>query len=696
MIIMNKKMLSLAALAMVAVFASCSDEGDVSPPNYVETSNYTLKNSVDQSRLLNLNSSTASIWTYSAVLSNEIVVESEPSVPVEAVNIIGRDDLSWNVQQGDILYIPANESWSVNNQIGFKANTKLYVEGDITLSYYVEWGSIAEIYVLSGGSITFTDGFNTNDLTIKVWGESFFEGNFEVNEHASFYNYNQANTLVVENSRGDAQLSTQGTFETVASVKANYLDLGGSEDSSKTFKFGSCVFVDNEFSVFTKTQVYLFSYLEAKLIDLDSEGSAIYIEKDVYISTDELVFNSDTHFVNNSADGYAVIAADYVKIHNDDYFNRLSGGPINLCYTTLEDDQQRTNDAAIEIQWSSNVVFNQDTYIPSTDCRPEFGTNGGDDEEDGDYVLEHDAVVTSPQIERISATAIDFLNGNVFVSWHEREDPYQGYIDVINMTDMTITATYYTTELDFNHIYVTGETIYIAGGNSNGAFYSEVDYNSSASSVGVDIVKIEGSSGNCILQEVDDKWVVSGANGGVTILTGEGDDMQSNFTSLLQAKYVTKYGSNMAVLAGIEDAKIYEFNLSGEYVKDYSVGTIGVDDGKNTLFVDGSEIYACLGTGGLQIFENGAKSREFTGSEVGSVNCVDTDDNFIYVANGLAGLMILDKSTLEVIKEYKLGDASANFVRKGTDGYIYVAYGLKGVHRFKLGQLTSQGITYFN
>ncbi len=96
------------------------------------------------------------------------------------------------------------------------------------------------------------------------------------------------------------------------------------------------------------------------------------------------------------------------------------------------------------------------------------------------------------------------------------------------------------------------------------------------------------------------------------------------------------------------------------------------------------------------MYNGGSFSREFTGEEVGSVNCVDIDDNYIYVANGLAGLMILEKSTLNVVKEFKLGDASANFVRKGEDGYIYVAYGLKGVHRFKLGMLTSEGIQYLN
>lgn len=688
---MKKKLLLSCAIAVAAsVFISCSKDGDISPP--AETSYFTLKNRTDQSRLLNLSESSANVWTRSSASSNAITVEAEPSIPANATDITGRTDLSWNVNEGEALYLPAGESWGADMQIYLNTGCKLYVAGELTLNYWAAWGSIAEINVLKGGKIIFTDGFNTNDLKIKVWGESKFEGDFEVNENASFFNYNPENTLTVRNDLQTAMLSTQGTFETVGSVLANYLDLGGSEDATKTFKFGGCVTVDKEFSVFTKTQVHLFSYLSAELIDLDSEGSVIFLEKDVLISAKSLIFNSNTHFVNNSESGYAVIDADYVKIHNDTYLNRLSGGPINLCYKTLEDDQERQNDEATEIEWSSNVVFNQNTYIKPEGCHPGFGKD--DEPKDDEFILEHDAVVTSPDIERISATSIDFLNGNVFVSWHERELPYQGYIDVVNMDNMLITATYYTTELDFNHIYVDNQNIYITGGNRNGAFYSEVDYSASANSVDIDIVKVEGSSGNCILKENNEKWIVSGANGGVTTLSGEGDEIQSNYTPLAEAKYITKYGNNMAVLAGINDAKIYEYDLKGSLVKEYSVGAIGVDDGKNTLFVDGSDIYACLGTGGLKVFNNGNLSREFTKEEVGAVNCVDMDDKFIYVANGLAGLMVLDKTTLEVIKEYKLGNASANFVRKGEDGFIYVAYGLKGVHRFKLGKLTSDGIQY--
>ncbi len=70
--------------------------------------------------------------------------------------------------------------------------------------------------------------------------------------------------------------------------------------------------------------------------------------------------------------------------------------------------------------------------------------------------------------------------------------------------------------------------------------------------------------------------------------------------------------------------------------------------------------------------------------QIGSVNCIDTDDEFIYIANGTRGLTIVDKATWKTVKEYTLGGASANYIKLGADGYIYVAYGLKGVHRFRL------------
>ncbi len=657
-----------------AVLFSCNTTGeDLSPPN---STTVTLKSSSDQTRVHELYSPSfaASSSAYSTMPQFRIASiptsEAEPSIPTDATSMVGKD-LSWGVSANSSYYLPANETYT--GQIMFDSSTSYYIAGDLTLNYWNVWGATGcTIYVLEGGSLTVTG--EVNYITVKNWGTINFNGDFEINADGEFYNYS-TQPLTTEN-----HLSLRGTFYSASEVEAESILLSG----DKEIVFADCVTVEQDFYAENYANVYLNKGLESASVTLDSYAK-IYLQENSLVKTSSMIYNNDSRFVNESATGYAVIAIEnYLKIHNNTYYERMSGGEIRLhCdESNIEDDQSET-----AIQWAASVIINaSNTYIaPEDNCFGGYGDNSGDTEDE--LALEHVTSVDSPDYERISATSIDFKEGYAFVSWHEREDNYQGYIDVMNMTDLVIAATYYTTELDFNHIYVSPNNIYVAGGNKDGAFYSSVDYSLTESSVDIDIINVEGASGNCILQEDGYNWIVSGANGGITRSNGVDSDI---YTNLAEAKFVTKYGDNMAVLAGVSpsDAIIYEYNTDGDFVKQYTVGSIPTVDGKNTLFADGDDIYACLGEGGLKVFNNGTQSKAFeniTGS--GSVNCVDVDDNYVYIANGVAGLYILDKETLEVLKTYQLGDTSANYVKLGDNGLIYVAYGLDGVHVFKLKTL---------
>ncbi|MFI3297350.1 MAG: hypothetical protein R3Y59_06945 [bacterium] len=658
--------------AACVMLTACNTTGkDLSPPS---STTVTLKSSSDQTRVHELYSPSfaASSSAYSTMPQFRIASiptsEAEPSIPTDATSMVGKD-LSWGVTANSSYYLPADETYS--GQIMFDNSTCYYIAGNLTLSYWNVWGATGgTIYVLEGGSLTVTG--EVNYIAVKNWGTINFNGDFEINSEGEFYNYS-TQPLTTDN-----HLSLRGTFYSASEVAAKSILLSG----DKEIVFAECVTVDQDFYAENYANVYLDKGLESASITLDSYAK-IYLQENSLVKTSSITYNNDSRFINESATGYAVIAIDsYLKIHNNTYYERMSGGEIRLhCdESNIEDDYSGT-----AIQWAANVSLNaSNTYIASEDnCFGGYGENSGDTSED-EVTLEHVTSLDSPDYERISATSIDFKDGYVFVSWHERGDYYQGYIDIMNMTDLIIAATYYTTELDFNHIYVSPNNIYVTGGRSKGAFYSSIDYSLTDSSVDIDIISVEGSSGNCILQEDGDNWIVSGANGGITISNEVDSDI---YTDLAEAKFVTKYGNNMAVLAGVSpsDAVIYEYDTDGDFVKQYTVGTIPTTDGKNTLFADGDDIYACLGEGGLKIYNNGSAVKSFentTGS--GSVNCVDVDDNYIYIANGVAGLYILDKESLDVVKTYQLGDTSANYVKLGDNGLIYVAYGLDGVHTFKL------------
>ena len=136
----------------------------------------------------------------------------------------------------------------------------------------------------------------------------------------------------------------------------------------------------------------------------------------------------------------------------------------------------------------------------------------------------------------------------------------------------------------------------------------------------------------------------------------------------------------------------------------FEVGSIYPVDGKNVCVCDNEYIYVCKGQNGFGVYD-------YAGNRVGgsnrSANGVDVDEHHIYLAAG-DGLVILDKhstytdvngnSCNRMIKRLcytgcaatKVNNntdvkQSANFVKKGPDGRIYVAYGMYGLQIYELG-----------
>ncbi|MFI3323263.1 MAG: hypothetical protein SNI45_02345 [Rikenellaceae bacterium] len=684
---MKTTKITMTLLSTALLAAACSTDDSVSPSssssNDISSNTVTLKNEVDESRLTSMNIND-DIWTRSSseAYEGDITILDCPTLPTEnIVDLSQQDPWSYSAKEGEVLYIPANYTHDL--PIGFYYNgSDLYVAGDLTYNS-TSWGK-GNIYILDGGSVTFPANFALSDIQVYSWGKINFEGNCTINSSSSLYNYSDYTLELTSSDGNEFNLQINSNFESVGCIVADKVEIIGANqwESSRIVKFGDCVNVGT-LDLSNYGELYISSYgLVADVVDLHSYSNLYLTGGTLVLVSGSINFENYSCFVNLSTE-YAVIDTELVTIDNNTFLNRINGGPVDLNYRSCEDDNSGN-----DIQWTSNVVFNQETYVADNDCHDGYGASTDEPKEP---VLEHDAVVTSPNIERISATSIDFNDGRVFVSWHEAGSNYQGYIDVVDMESMSIEATLYTTELDFNHMYINNGVAYVTGGdNKQGAFYSEVAYSSGSDSVSVEVIYVEGSSGNCITIENDEKWVVSGSNGGLTIVeteevNGETKDVQ-NYTDLAEAKFVEPYNGVMAVLAGLESTYIYEYDLNGTLTDSYDVGSIDPSDGKNTLHADGDAIYACLSTSGLVKAVGGVVDSSLSLSEdqIGSVNCIDTDDNYIYIANGTHGLTIVDKSTWATVKEYTLGGASANYIKLGEDGYIYVAYGLNGVHRFRL------------
>lgn len=128
------------------------------------------------------------------------------------------------------------------------------------------------------------------------------------------------------------------------------------------------------------------------------------------------------------------------------------------------------------------------------------------------------------------------------------------------------------------------------------------------------------------------------------------------------------------------DAKTFDTNVK-----------IEPNDGKNVIAVKDNKIYACLSSAGLYVYDMDGneqwhyqmptpKNKE--GKWKALCNGCFVDNNYVYLAYGSYGIVVIDKNTHKVIAHRAL-ENSANYITV-YDGYIYVAYGRSRMQVFKL------------
>lgn len=115
------------------------------------------------------------------------------------------------------------------------------------------------------------------------------------------------------------------------------------------------------------------------------------------------------------------------------------------------------------------------------------------------------------------------------------------------------------------------------------------------------------------------------------------------------------------------------------------------NDGKNVIAVRDNLIYACLSSAGLYVYDMDGNEqwhyqmptpKNQEGKWKALCNGCFVDNNYVYLAYGSYGIVVIDKNTHKVIAHRAL-EKSANYITV-YEGYIYVAYGRSRMQVFKL------------
>lgn len=403
---------------------------------------------------------------------------------------------------------------------------------------------------------------------------------------------------------------------------------------------------------------------------------------------------------------------------------------IKFYYNVPEENTILTEDNLIVPE---SVSIHANSWLPASEdgCRSETGK-----------VPVAEILPPTPiASHKYSATGIAFNGNTVYLCWHSNPETnmnyaqgdfspsvsdiedFGGIIDVINIDTYDITNSIFeqtmeNSEFKYNHIIYSANHLYSAATNKKvGAALSEIaltaDGKFPLSEQFEEVrVNLTGYSANCVDRIGDELVTISGySNGGINKFSiNDISNQEKKFINTnvedFQGKYVYYNNSNGKVITLNNTSKgiITIYNTSMQPESSFEVGAINPVDGKNVCICDNNYIYVCKGLNGFVVYD-------YNGNKVGGskkhANGVDVDDNYIYLAAG-DGLVILDKHSTyldaedgntynRTIKKFHYTGKgatmvtdeisvkqSANFVKKGPDGRIYVAYGMYGLQIYEL------------
>ena len=324
-----------------------------------------------------------------------------------------------------------------------------------------------------------------------------------------------------------------------------------------------------------------------------------------------------------------------------------------------------------------------------------------------------DLIASEESPDGQSATCIQSANNKLYVSYHTYGDKkFGGNIEVLSMTgnQLNVDAKKAAENCDYNHLIVDGNSLYLAGSgtNSAGAFLGKVDINDGNLGEEVKLYAIDNKTkmdANCVA-EFKGEHVVATTQGLTSF------DKDFNFWSKkgTEGKHVVTANSKLYTLDVDGNVNVYE-NKDLESPVTYQVGAVYPKGNKAVMAVEekSGDIYVCKGENGVakisgttgEVKEDFFKCPTFTnpkttdlaGKVKGRANGIAIGGDYIYVACGGYGLVVLDREGHVVCHRkanaYNANDnsGSANYVAvENVNGeeYVYVAYGQNRVQVFKV------------
>ena len=585
--------------------------------------------------------------------------------------------------------------------ITFKSGAKAYIDGSIRAK---------NLTIEDGAVVTATRNI-LNATKVDLAGA------LKVGGFCKSENLNITGLLDASNANAVVKVTKQLNLEDGSLIKANYVNVtdntySGDKGNKKVVKVG-----DAQLNLKKGGQIQIADLgvinvnnlttdnASAAQIQLQGNNAVAVIKADNFTNNGDATINAFATPGTNS-----VLLLQMSKCFMGTT-QMPSSGDLDISASYLDYDKA-TSGALVEPKDEDNEQYG---YILSEEAKKASATP------------KLDLVASFGDNNGMSASCIQTVGNYVYVSYHtygNGKTNLKGGLEVLHMADNKLTGDQVVNGkagMDINHVMVDNNKAYIAATDINkGAFLGVVPlennvYSTTMTQYVLDALNKKNKiDANCVVKYGDN--IVMSSTRGYEFYDNEFG--HTYFQTTADAKGLASANGNLYSLLATGKNTTGTVNVfngidlrQDKATKSFTTnGNVGPEDGKNTVAVDGTDIYVCQGERGIVRYNaNGEKVWDYTvptianqksekyGNVKGYCNGVAISGNYVYVAAGGYGVVVLNKADGKEVCHRTAFNGflengkwanpnSANYVTIGQDGYIYVAYGKSRVQVFKLTQ----------
>lgn len=611
----------------------------------------------------------------------------------------------------------------------------IIAENDITVA-----GKLYAKYTKNGSGIGSINDYDKNDkkaiitpkhnITFKQGSEAYIGGSL----HAVELNIEEGATVnVTKHIMNATTVNVNGALQFGGFLRTETLNVKGEMIASEN----SAIKASKEFNAEAGSEItadYINVTNDAKDATLNLKGDCkININNKSDIYTNNIVTDNASRgqITLNDDNAIAVIKAKKFTNTGDNQIKALATTGNNAtfllqfteCYTGTEKENS-FEDLDIAASYLDYDKATDGKGVKEKADGPDYKAYGFE------WAGDPATIIAAPKLDLVaedktpnnglSATCIQpGENGKFYVAYHTNGKTSNGTIEAISFANNTLAINQSVQSAnetnDYNHILVDGNTLWVAGsqsGNANhadevtgvGPFMGQISLNSDgsfANQIQISAIdrKTKGMDANCVAN-FDNNHIVATTKG-FTIFNAKMNKWNVGST---EGKYLVAANGKLYALTVDGTLTAYNDNEMQDVAATYNVGAISPKGNKAVIAVDEAkgDIYVCKGENGIsKITADGTVSQFFdcptftasnkaqnleAGKEYvkGCANGVYVTANYVYVACGSYGLVVLDKNGKVVCHRKAYNGKSANFVTADDYDNIFVAYGQSRVQVFKL------------